>query len=160
FLPVADFSRRRYDLMFEVQVAAPVHLAQLVLPRMRERRQGWILNISSRAARHPHLPPNERATRGGTVYGMCKAALERFTSGLAAEMYTDGVAVNALSPNRVVPTPGTLFHHLTTEDDPRAEAPAVMAEAALALCGGDPGRTGRIAYSADLLTELGIPVPA
>jgi hypothetical protein len=54
-----------------------------------------------------------------------------------------------------VPTPGTLFHHLTTEDDPDAEPPTVMAEAALLLCSGDPKTlTGRITYSQDLLTEL------
>lgn len=108
FTPVSEFDERHYALMFEVQVRAPFHLAQLVLPGMRERRQGWILNISSIAARHPVLPPGPRARFGGTVYGMCKAALERFTTGLAAEVYADGVAVNALSPNRVVPTPGTL----------------------------------------------------
>ena len=65
---------------------------------------------------------------------MCKAALERFSTGLAAELYADNIAVNALSPNKVVPTPGTVFHHLTTEDNPNAEPPAVMAEAALMLC--------------------------
>jgi NAD(P)-dependent dehydrogenase (short-subunit alcohol dehydrogenase family) len=37
--------------------------------------------------------------------------------------------LGALAPTRVVPTPGTIFHHLTSEDDPRAEPPAVMAEA-------------------------------
>ena len=42
----------------------------------------------------------------GTVYGMCKAALERFTTGLAAEVHADGIAVNALSPSGLVPTPG------------------------------------------------------
>ena len=86
---------------------------------------------------------------------MCKAALERFSTGLAAELYDDGIAVNALSPNQVVPTPGTVFHHLTTEDDPNSEPPAVMAEAALQLCSADPKTlTGRIAYSQDLLAEL------
>jgi NAD(P)-dependent dehydrogenase (short-subunit alcohol dehydrogenase family) len=34
------------------------------------------------------------------VYGMCKAALERFSTGLAAELYYDNIAVNALSPAR------------------------------------------------------------
>jgi NAD(P)-dependent dehydrogenase (short-subunit alcohol dehydrogenase family) len=92
---------------------------------------------------------------------MCKAALERFSTGLAAELYADNIAVNALSPNQVVPTAGTIFHHLTTEDDPNAEPPAVMAEAALQLCSGDPKTlTGRIAYSQDLLAELGVAVPA
>jgi citronellol/citronellal dehydrogenase len=129
---------------------------------MRESGRGWICNISSGAARHPRIPPAERAATGvGTVYGMCKAALERFSTGLAAEAYGWGVAVNALSPSRVVPTPGTVFHGLTTEDDPRAEPPEAMAAAALALCSGDPATlTGRIAYSQDLLAELGLPVPA
>jgi NAD(P)-dependent dehydrogenase (short-subunit alcohol dehydrogenase family) len=86
---------------------------------------------------------------------MCKAALERFSTGLAAELYADNIAVNALSPNQVVPTPGTVFHHLTSEDDPNSEPPAVMAEAALHLCSADPRTlTGRIAYSQDLLAEL------
>jgi citronellol/citronellal dehydrogenase len=136
--------------MFEVQVTAAVHLAQLVLPGMRECGGGSILNISSLASRHPD-PANARIA--GTVYGMCKAALERLTTGLAAEVYDTGITVNSLAPNRVVPTPGTLFHGLTTEDDPNAEAPGVMAEAAVALC-SDRNLTGRIALSQDLLDEL------
>jgi citronellol/citronellal dehydrogenase len=160
FARVEDFIPRRFTLMFAVQVEAPFHLATLVLPGMRSRGAGWILNVSSVAARHPAVPPAGRAARGGTVYGMCKAALERFSTGLAAELYPDNIAVNALSPTRVVPTPGTIFHQLTTADDPLAEPPAVMAEAALLLCHREPRTlTGRIAYSQELLTEFGLPVP-
>jgi NAD(P)-dependent dehydrogenase (short-subunit alcohol dehydrogenase family) len=160
FTPVADFSPKRYALMFAVQVEAPFELAKLVLPGMRERGRGWILNISSIAARHPSVPPGRFAI-GSTVYGMCKAAVERFSTGLGAELYEDNIAVNALSPTLVVPTPGTIFHHLTTEDDPNAEPPAVMAEAALMLCHADPKTlTGRITYSQELLTELGVAIPA
>ena len=160
FARAEDFVPRRYALMFAVQVEAPFHLATLVLPGMRSRGTGWILNVSSIAARHPAIPPAGRAARGGTVYGMCKAALERFSTGLAAELYPDNIAVNALSPTRVVPTPGTIFHHLTTADDPLAEPPAVMAEAALLLCHREPRTlTGRIAYSQELLTEFGRNVP-
>ncbi len=160
FLAVSDFSRKRFDLMYEVQVAAPFHLAQLVLPGMRRRRRGWILNVSSVAARHPQIPPGDRARMGATVYGMCKAALERFSTGLAAEVHGEGIAVNALAPTRVVATPGTIFHGLVRPDDPDqlSEPPEVMAEAALALCSGDPERlTGRIAYSQALLDELARP---
>jgi citronellol/citronellal dehydrogenase len=161
FTRVEDFTPKRYALMFAVQVEAPFQLATLVLPGMRERGSGWILNISSVAARHPSMPPGSRATRGGTVYGMCKAAVERFSTGLAAELYADNIAVNALSPNRVVPTPGTLFHHLTTAGAPDSEPPEVMAEAALMLCSADPrSLTGRITYSQDLLAELGVRAPA
>jgi citronellol/citronellal dehydrogenase len=160
FTRVEDFSPKRFALMFSVQVEAPFELAKLVLPGMRERGQGWILNISSIAARHPSIPPGPFAGRGGTVYGMCKAAIERFSTGLAAELYDDNIAVNALSPTKVVPTPGTLFHHLTSDSDPNNEPPSVMAEAALMLCHRDPrSLTGRITYSQELLAELGVPVP-
>jgi NAD(P)-dependent dehydrogenase (short-subunit alcohol dehydrogenase family) len=89
---------------------------------------------------------------------MCKAALERFTTGLAAEVWESNVAVNALSPSRVVPTPGTIFHRLVRPEDPGqvVEPPEVMAQAALELCWRPPrSLTGRIAYSQALLTELG-----
>jgi citronellol/citronellal dehydrogenase len=162
FTRVEDFTAKRYALMFAVQVEAPFHLASLVIPGMRQSGKGWILNVSSGAARHPAMPPGPFAGRGGTVYGMCKAAIERFSTGLAAELYADSIAVNALSPSKVVPTPGTLFHHLTTgNDDPNAEPSSVIAEAALMLCHRDPpSLTGRVAYSQDLLNELGVPIPA
>ena len=160
FTRVEDFTPKHFALMLAVQVEAPFELARLVLPGMRERGAGWILNISSRAALHPALPPDGFASRGGTVYGMCKAAIERFSTGLAAEMYHDNIAVNALSPNQVVPTPGTVFHNLTSEGAENAEPASVMAEAALMLCHRDPqSLTGRITYSQDLLAELGVPVP-
>jgi NAD(P)-dependent dehydrogenase (short-subunit alcohol dehydrogenase family) len=156
FLPVADFPRKRFDLMMEVQVWAPMHLSQLVLPDMKAKGAGWICNISSRAAIHPTFPPGSWAAGGaGTVYGMCKAALERFSTGLASGVYQDNIAVNALSPVLVVPTPGTVLHNLVREDR-ESEDPSVMAEAALRLCTGDPKElTGRITYSQDLLDELG-----
>jgi NAD(P)-dependent dehydrogenase (short-subunit alcohol dehydrogenase family) len=155
--PVADFSERHFELMFTVLVRAPFELAQRVLPGMRERRQGWILNISSRAAIHPAGPPFTART-GGTVYGMCKAALERFTTGLAAEVYADGIAVNVLSPSGLVPTPGVVFHGLNRGvPEDRLEAPEIMAQAAHALVTGNPAvLTGRVTYARPLLEELGV----
>jgi NAD(P)-dependent dehydrogenase (short-subunit alcohol dehydrogenase family) len=157
FTPIADFATKRLRLMFEVQVYAAMDLTQRVLPGMAAAGQGWILNISSGASRHPSLPPDAMGRGGGTVYGMVKAALERFTTGLAAEVWEANIAVNSLSPNRVVPTPGTVFHHLVRPDDPNqvVEQPEVMAEAALALCSRPPrSLSGRVAYSQDLLAEL------
>ena len=157
FVPVADFAEKRYDLMFEVQVKAAFHLAQLVLPGMKERKRGSILNISSGAARHPQGPPYPaRGVGGGTVYGMCKAALERFTSGLAAEVFNDGISVNCLSPAGVVATPGVMHHRLIPPGfEDRAEPVELMADAALALVSGDAATlTGKITYSKTLLEEL------
>ena len=91
---------------------------------------------------------------------MCKAAIERFSTGLAAEVHDAGVAVNALSPSRVVATPGVVIHRLIPPGaEDQAEPVEVMAEAALALCSGDPRTlTGRVAYSQALLDELGITI--
>jgi citronellol/citronellal dehydrogenase len=156
FMPVADFTEKRLKLMFEVQVYAPFHLAQLVLPAMRERGAGWIVNISSPAGLHPR-PPYQAAGRGGTVYGMCKAALERFTTGLASEVHEDGIAVNVVSPG-LVDTPGVAVHGLINERTrDRVQPIEYIAEAVFQLASGDPRtRTGRIDYAEPLLQELGI----
>lgn len=138
-------------------------LAQLTIPGMVDGGGGWILNISSGAARHPEGPPYRPGVGRGTVYGMCKAALERFTTGLAGELADAGVAVNALSPAGVVATPGVVHHRLIPPgSEDLAEPVEVIVEAAHALCTGDPSSlTGRIAYSAPLLEELGLtPRPA
>ncbi|HET8618996.1 MAG TPA: SDR family NAD(P)-dependent oxidoreductase [Acidimicrobiales bacterium] len=156
FEPVEAFSPGHYDTMFAVQVRAPFELAQLVLPGMRERGRGWILNISSAAGRHPQGPPYRRGMRGGTVYGMCKAALERFSTGLASEVHRDGIAVNCLAPTGLVGTPG-VEHHGLTKGVPEEfiESADEFAAAALWLCSGDPAeRTGRIDYSRQLQAEI------
>jgi NAD(P)-dependent dehydrogenase (short-subunit alcohol dehydrogenase family) len=155
FMPVVEFPEKRFKLMMEVQVYAPFHLSQLVLPSMRERRQGWIVNISSGAGLHPKPPYTRRG--GGTVYGMCKAALERFTTGLASEVYDDNIAVNVVSPG-LVETPGTLLHGLVN-DQTRARVQPIeyIAEAVFRLASGDPKTmTGRIDYAEPLLKEISV----
>jgi citronellol/citronellal dehydrogenase len=161
FEPVVGFDEGHWRVMFEVQVRAPFELAQLVLPEMTGRGQGWILNISSGASVHPTGPPYTRFVPGGTVYGMCKAALERFTTGLAAEVHGQGVAVNCLSPSGLVLTPGVIHHGLDRRTPvERHEKVDYMVEAAYALCTGDPATmTGRLAWARPLLEELGITVP-
>ncbi len=154
FVPVAEFTEKRFKLMMEVQVYAPFHLAQLVLPSMRARKMGWIVNISSGAAFHPK-PPYSAMVRGGTVYGMCKAALERFTTGLAAEVYDDGIAVNVVSPG-LVDTPGVAVHGLINERTrDRVQPIAFIAEAVYQLASGDPKTlTGRNVHAEPFLKEL------
>ncbi len=155
YMPFTEFTEKRWRLMFEVQVRAPYELAQMVVPAMRERGAGWILNISSRAGVHPQGPPFMPLYRdwGFSTYGMVKAALDRFSTGLAAEVYDDGIAVNSLSPWDNVATPGASTHDLV--EDFAVEDISLMAEAALMLCSGDPKTlTGRVAYSQPLLAEL------
>jgi citronellol/citronellal dehydrogenase len=154
FIPVETFPHKRFELMMEVQVWAPFELAQLVLPGMKARGRGYILNISSHAALHPRVG---MPGRGGTVYGMCKAALERFTTGLAQEVQKDGIAVNAISPG-LVATPGVIHHKLINERNQDRVTPVEhMAEACLRLCHGDPKElTGRITYADQMIKEFGL----
>ena len=156
FAPVADFTEKRFKLMLEVQVYAAFHLSQLVLPSMKARKSGHIVNISSGAGLHPKQP-YMAGVRGGTVYGMCKAALERFTTGLASEVYDDGIAVNVVSPG-LVDTPGVAVHGLINErTKDRVQPIEFIAEAVYRLASGDPKTmTGRIDYAEPLLKELGL----
>lgn len=152
FIPVTDFPEKRFRLMTDVQVWAPFELAQRVLPGMQEKGSGWILNISSHAAIHPE---KTLSGRGGTVYGMCKAALERFTTGLAQETYDQGIGVNVISPG-LVATPGVMHHKLiNSENEDRVTPVEHMAEACLRLCHGDPqALTGRIDYADEVMQEF------
>ncbi len=154
FIPVADFPEKRFRLMMDVQVWTPFELAQLVLPGMRERGRGWILNVSSHAAIHPE---KTMPGRGGTVYGMCKAALERFTTGLAQELYDENIGVNVISPG-LVATPGVMHHKLINEQNKDNVTPVEhMAEACLRLCHGDPKvLTGRIDYADAVMEEFNL----
>lgn len=160
FIPVKDYALNRWMRSWAVNFHAPFILSQLVLEDMMPRGSGSIVNISSGAAigpgrgPYPDVPPNS----GGTCYGAEKAALERFTQGLAQEVYRFGISVTAVSPSQVVPTPGTVFHNLVSGiDDPRGERPELMAKAALLLA-SEPldDVTGRVTYSQQILKEYGL----
>jgi citronellol/citronellal dehydrogenase len=142
----------------EVNVWAAWHLAQLVVPGMVASGAGWILNISSRGAGPrlgPPYPPNQVA--GQCLYGSTKAMLDRLTTGAAMELHGSNIAVNALAPEAAVRTENA--DSVVTLVESVVEPAETMAEAALALCTGDPqAMTGRVAYSLSLLVELQRPV--
>ena len=143
----------------QVNLWAPWVLMQGVVSGMRARGRGWILNLTSFAAELPPGPPfptNKPAT-AGFQYGASKAALNRLTIAAASECARDGVAVNALTPQAAIATPSLVAAGWI--DEAMFEPLDTMAEAALALCSGDPAvMTGRIAYSLQLLVELRRPV--
>ena len=157
-----SFTARDFELTYEANVRAPFELAQLVLPGMRDKKRGWVLNISSATAEHPQGPPfiPWEQMGGHMLYASSKAALNRFSTGLAAELYRDGIAVNALSPVAAVITPGVQAMGISAWIEPSMIEPVeAMAEAALVLCSCDPATmTGRVAYSLKLLEELGRPI--
>ncbi len=158
FIPVADFPVNRWLRSTAVNFHAPFFMSKLCLPDMSAAGGGAIVNISSGAAigpgRGPYSGPPQR---GGTLYGAEKAALERFTQGLASELYEHGIRVACVSPSQIVPTPGVVFHKLMEGRDPSdAEEPNVMARATLLLATEPLDKvTGRVTYSQQILKEFG-----
>ena len=159
FIPIKDYPLRRWMRSWAVNFHAPFTLSQLALEDMIPRGTGSIVNISSGAAIGPGRGPypDAPANSGGTCYGAEKAALERFTQGLAQEVYQYGISVTCVSPSQVVPTPGTVFHNLVSGmDDPRGEPAELMAQSSLLLASEPLDKvTGRVTYSQQILKEFG-----
>ncbi|SON60788.1 D-beta-hydroxybutyrate dehydrogenase [Mycobacterium simulans] len=153
--PLDEFPERRVRLMMEMHVLAPLHLTQLAVPAMRERRRGWVVNVTSVGGDLPDGPPFAEFDRsaGFGIYGTVKAALNRLTKSLAAELYDDGIAVNAAAPSNPVATPGAGTLDLAKTD---TEGIELITQTALELCTCDPkSMTGRIAHTQPFLRELG-----
>ena len=79
--PFLDWDDADIARAIEVNFWAPWQLTRRVLPGMRERGRGWIVNVSSVAARVPPGPPFPETLPSvqGTVYGGTKAMLDRWT---------------------------------------------------------------------------------
>jgi short-subunit dehydrogenase len=86
----ADRPLDRLSEMIELNVRALTELCHLVLPAMRERGQGGILNVASTAAFQPG--PNM------AVYYATKAYVLSFTEALHHELKGTGIRVSALCP--------------------------------------------------------------
>jgi citronellol/citronellal dehydrogenase len=154
YQPLADYPLRRRRLTFEVNVQAPVDLAQAVLPAMRERGEGWIVNLSSASARLAGV-----ASDLG-VYGASKAALNRLTEALAIEFAGTGVRINTVEPRAAVLSEGAVALVGERLRPDQIESMETMVEAVVALCDCPAQRTGRIHVSLDLIAELGLDVRA
>ena len=120
-LALEDYRWQDLERVLRVNVLAPLHLAQLVLPGMRARGDGVIINVSSDAG--------VEAYPGWGGYGASKAALEHLSRTLAAELEGSGVRVYAVDPGDM----NTTMHQLAEpgEDisglpDPRVAAPAFV----------------------------------
>ena len=106
--------------VFRVNVLAPLHLTQLVLPGMRARGEGVIVNVTSDAAVQGY------PSWGG--YGASKAALEGLSRVLAAELEGSGVRVYVVDPGDMntelhrLAEPGVDLSHLP---GPELPAPAI-----------------------------------
>ena len=137
--PFLELTVKRWQILLNVNVLGPVMLSQLFLPQMIERGDGRIVNVSSSAGRLHEVPSNREAAvdaRFGEAgqslgdsllaYGTSKAALNRFTIGLAREVRGKGIAVNSIDVNAATPA----FKYNLPGDDyspfEHAEAPAQL----------------------------------
>ena len=144
--------------MFELNVIAPVDLIRQCLPHMKEQGSGWILNIGSGSHVQLELPylsfqPKEVGW-AVTGYGSTKAALDRYTVGLAHELQEHGIFVNCMRPTAIVLTEGADFVRDIARTSPNMLEPVeMMAEGALEFCSGR--HVGRVITSREIVHSVG-----
>lgn len=102
----ADVGLDAYRRAFELNALSAVRLARLVLPSMRERRWGRIVNITSMSAKQP--------IEGLLLSNTVRAGLTGWAKTLSNEVAADGVTVNNVAPGWT----------LTSRQDEHAEARA------------------------------------
>jgi 3-oxoacyl-[acyl-carrier protein] reductase len=90
---VDDLTEADFDLTIAVNLKSVFLCTQAVLPAMRARKWGRIVNISSGAARG--------AGGVGPHYNASKAGMEGMTRGYAARLVKDGITVNAVAPSLI-----------------------------------------------------------
>jgi citronellol/citronellal dehydrogenase len=155
-----DYPLRRRRTMFEVNVQAPIDLAQAAIPGMRDRSEGWIVNLSSATARLAPGPPyrTEGVSASIGVYGATKAALNRITNAFAVELQGTGIRINTVEPRAAVMSEGAeaLVGDIVT--DSMIEPMETMVESVVALCDCPAELTGGIHVSLDLVAQLGLTV--
>jgi 3-oxoacyl-[acyl-carrier protein] reductase len=91
--PVDELTEEDFDRTMAVNLKSVFLCTQAVLPGMRKRRWGRIVNISSGAARG--------AGGVGPHYNASKAGMEGMTRGYAARLVKDGITVNAVAPSLI-----------------------------------------------------------
>ena len=84
---------KNWDMLMNVNLRGTFLCTKAVLPQMTQRKSGNIINLSSILAIQ---------IKFSIPYGASKAAIERFTLGLAREMKKHNIAVNALRPDFTV----------------------------------------------------------
>jgi citronellol/citronellal dehydrogenase len=148
--PVWDLPLKRWELVLKVNLTGPFLCAQAVLPGMMARRNGSIINISSIQAQE------KGSVETGVAYGVSKAALERFTGGLAAEVAPFNIAVNCVKPRGAVDTEGMRLLHVKA-DTRRWDPPEMMVKACLFLAGLEGSEmTGVVMTDEDICISQGL----
>jgi NAD(P)-dependent dehydrogenase (short-subunit alcohol dehydrogenase family) len=142
-----ELPMKRFDLIMQVDLRAPLVAMQAVLPGMVERGRGAIVNVSSLAALN-YFP-------GLMAYGMAKAGLEHLTMSAAAQLQPHGIAVNTFRIDIPVASEGFLAN-LPDANHDDWEPPEVAAEGIMWMLQQPPSYTGHNEGMAALREQHGI----
>ena len=113
--PMLDVDEATFDRVFNVNVKSIFHMTHAVVPLMRQRRQGSIINIGSTAGIRPRP--------GLTWYNASKGAVNLMSKSMAAELGPDNIRVNAICP--VMGATGLIEQFLGVADTPENRAKVV-----------------------------------
>ncbi len=95
--PLGSIDLEHFDRVIDLNVRAAIQITQSVIPGMRERQYGRIVNLSSRGALGRH---------GRTSYSAAKAGLVGITRTWSLELARSGITANVVSPG---PTATEMF---------------------------------------------------
>jgi dehydrogenase/reductase SDR family member 1 len=136
----------RWDSMFTAGVRAHYHASQLAARAMVAKRRGLIVNISFWAAQK-HV--------GNVAYGVSKAATDKMTADMSAELRPHGIAVVSLYPGLV--RTEKVMEAAAYLDLSNSESPDFIGRAVAALA-SDPDvlrHSGKVLVAAALAKEYG-----
>jgi 3-oxoacyl-[acyl-carrier protein] reductase len=146
YAPIESMSIETFDRTVEHYLRTPFVLTKAAVPHLRKQGAGWIVNIGSVTGIAPVRPYRDyNKTSGDVVYASAKAALHRFTQGVAAELLDSNIAVNCVGPSTAIRTPGA--SQLIPDTFP-TESVEYLSETVLAMCHRPAAeRTGLVAFS-------------
>jgi 3-oxoacyl-[acyl-carrier protein] reductase len=110
--PMLEVDEATFDRVFAVNVKSIYHMTQAVLPLMRARKSGSIVNIGSTAGIRPRP--------GLSWYNASKGAVNLLSKSMAVELGPDNIRVNAVCP--VMGATGLIEQFLGAADTPEARA--------------------------------------
>jgi NAD(P)-dependent dehydrogenase (short-subunit alcohol dehydrogenase family) len=145
--PIESTPLKRWQLCLNVNLTGVFLVTKAVIPHVRARGGGSLTAITTTGV--------GMIDHGSNAYWVSKAAVERLYLGLAADLEADNIAVNCLSPSRVVLTEGWQAGGGGVEIPPEmVEPPEAMARAAVFLAQQDAsGISGTIQRSEELVAK-------